>query len=318
VTRSLSRWIWALAAIASVVAVLGLVFRFPWLRTLDTLAHVNVGLLATALLINLLTPVAKGWAWHLLLKPVAPHRWRVAQEANLIGCAVNSLAAGVTGEAARISVVMRRDGVPLRPAVLSVACSRVVEGLGLGLFLVLAPIELHLSATLRGLQMAAAVAFVAIIVMTSLRAWERLPWRLPAALRAGAAELATMSAGWRLIAPTALALAGWAAQWATYHLAIEATHLDIPYAASLTALVAVNVGGVIRLTPANVGIVQAAMVGALLPYGVAADQAIAAGLALQAIQVLPVLALTVVVAGWGGLGRRVSLAPVLNTDPPAV
>jgi len=63
----------------------------------------------------------------------------------------------------------------------------------------------------------------------------------------------------------------------------------------------VNVGGLIRVTPANVGVMQAALVGALVPFGVAADQAVAGGLALQAIEVLPVLALAFAVAGWTGL-----------------
>jgi len=303
VIRSISRWIWSLAAVIGLIAVSGLVFRFPWRHTLETLAQVNAGLLATALLINLLVPLSKGWAWHLLLNTVAPHRWRVAQEATLIGSAVNSLTAGVAGEAARISVVMQRDGVPLRPAVLSVVWSRAVEGLGLGLFLVLAPLELPLSGTLRGLQVAAGVAFVAVLALSRLRGWERLVARLPEALRAGAADLAAMSWGGRLIAPTALALVSWAAEWAVYHLTLQAAHVDVPYAASLTALIAVNVGGLIRLTPANVGIMQAAMVGALLPYGVAPDEAIAAGVALQAIQVLPVLVLALGVAGWTGLAR---------------
>jgi len=50
---------------------------------------------------------------------------------------------------------------------------------------------------------------------------------------------------------------------------------------------------------------QAAMVGALLPFGIAADQAVAGGLALQAIEVLPILALAFAVAGWAGLKRLI-------------
>ena len=64
-----------------------------------------------------------------------------------------------------------------------------------------------------------------------------------------------------------------------------------------------NVGGLIRVAPGNVGVLQAAMVGALLPFGIAAEQAVAGGLALQAIEVLPVLALALAVAGRAGLAR---------------
>jgi uncharacterized membrane protein YbhN (UPF0104 family) len=307
-TRRVPRSVWWTAGVGAAIAVCVLFFRFPWRHTAEILEEVNAGLLATALLINLVSPFAKGWAWHLLLKPVAPNRWWVAQEANLIGTAVNSLAAGVAGEAARISLIMKRDAVPFRPALLSVAWSRVVEGLGLALFLLLAPFALHLSRTLRGLQIGAGVALVTVLALSRLRGWEALIARLPAALRGGAAELAAMSWGGRLIAPTALALLSWAAEWATYHLTLRAVHIPASYAASFTALIAVNLAGVVRITPANVGVMQAAMVGALLPFGVNADQAVAGGLALQTIEVLPVLALAFAVAGRTPLKRLVTEA----------
>ena len=307
-TWRVPRSLWWSAGVGAVIVACVLFFRFPWQHTAAILAEVNVGLLTTALLINLISPFAKGWAWHLLLKPVAPNRWWVAEEANLIGTAVNSLAAGVAGEAVRISLIMQRDAVPFRPAVLSVAWSRIVEGLGLALFLVLAPFALHLSRTLRGLQIAAGVALVAVLALSRFRGWERLIARLPPALRAGAAELAAMSWGGRLIGPTALALLSWAAEWATYHLTLRAVHIPASYAASFTALIAVNLGGVVRITPANVGVMQAAIVGALLPFGIAADQAVAGGLALQAIEVVPILALALAVAGWTGLKRLVAEA----------
>jgi len=290
------------------VAVLGsiLVFRFPWERTLAALEEVNVTLLVMATLINLLSPMAKGWAWHLLLGAVSRNRWWIAQEANLVGTAVNSVAAGVTGEAARVSIIARRDAVPVRAAVLSIVWSRGVEALGLTLFLVLAPIVLDLPATLRGLQIGAAVAIGAVFLVARFRGWEGLIERLPEALRASATEFAAMSSGGRLIAPTALALLSWAAEWATYHLTLHAVHLPVSYAASFTALIAVNVGGLVRITPGNVGVLQAAMVGALLPFGIAADQAVAAGFALQAIEVIPVLALAAAVAGRAGVASLVA------------
>jgi uncharacterized membrane protein YbhN (UPF0104 family) len=302
------RSLWWTAGVGVAIVASMVFLRFPWQHTATILAEVNAGLLVTALLINLISPFAKGWAWHLLLKPVAPNRWWVAQEANLIGTAVNSLAVGVAGEAVRISILMRRDGVPFRPVLLSVAWSRAVEALGLALFLVLAPFTLHLSRTLRGLQIGAAVALVAVLAISRFRGWEGLIARLPAALRPGATELAAMSWGGRLIGPTALGLLSWAAEWATYHLTLRAVHVPASYAASFTALIAVNLGGVVRITPANVGVMQAAMVGALLPFGIAADQAVAGGLALQAIEVLPILALALLVAGWTGLKRRIAEA----------
>ncbi len=304
------RWVWVLVAAVGVIVVSVVVFRFPWERTIGALEAVNVGLLATAAGINLLSPMAKGWAWHLLLEPVAPNRWWVAQEANLVGTAVNSITAGVAGEAARVSIIARRDGVPVRAAVLSVVWSRAVEALGLALFLVLAPFILELPAPLRGLQIGAAVALAAVLLLVRFRGWGDLIARLPAGLQEGATELALMSSEGRLIGPTALALLSWAAEWATYHLSLRAVHIPASYAASFTALIAVNVGGIIRITPGNVGVLQAAMVGALLPFGIDADQAVAGGFALQAIEVVPILALAVAIAGRAGLAALVTGAEI--------
>lgn len=288
--------------------------RFPWRTTLATLAGVDLVVLAAALLVNLLSPVAKGWSWHLLLAPVAPNRWWSTQQANLLGTAVNSVAAGVSGEAARIVLIGKLDRVPTRAAVLSVMWTRTVEAIGLALFLVVAPFAVQLPPVFRGLQIGAAVALVTVLAMTRLRVWQGLVWRLPQWAREPAREFAAIGWGPRLIGPSLLALCNWLAQWATYHLTLHAAHLEVTWGASLTALIAVNLGGLVRVTPANVGVVQAAMVGALIPFGIAAENAVAAGVLLQAIQVLPILALALGVFGWAGSRQLVADATEVTAE----
>src|SRR3989454_10923214 len=109
----------------------------PWLR-------------AGALVVNLSSLAAKGWAWHLILKPVAAHSWRAAQEANLVGSAVNDLSVAVAGEAARVHLIAREAGVPVGVAVSSVVWTRGAEALALAVFLVMAPSVLELEPWLRG------------------------------------------------------------------------------------------------------------------------------------------------------------------------
>ena len=309
----MKRWMWWVLGLLGVVLALRVVLHFPWHETASALVGVDGWLLLAALLVNLVSPIAKGWGWHLLLSAVAPNRWWVAQEANLVGTAVTIVGVGVSGEAARVSLLVQRDRVPVRAAVLSVVGARVVEALGLALFVVVAPLALHLSQTLRGLQMGGGVLLLAVLAMTRFRVWGRLVSRLPHALRAGAIELAQMGWGGRLVVPTALAMVNWAAQWGAYYLVLRATHIDAPPAASFTALIAVNLGGIIRLTPANVGVMQAAMAGALLPFGVEAQHGVAAGLALQAVQVLPILAFGLAVVGRSGVQRLLADARALDT-----
>ena len=98
----------------------------------------------------------------------------------------------------------------------------------------------------------------------------------------------------------------WTLQWATYHWSIAATHAAVtPYASALALLLS-NLGGIFRLTPGNVGIVQGAVVLGLSPAGVPVAQAVAAGLALQAVQVLPVLLIGIVILGRHGLRRALA------------
>jgi len=274
------RWLWWPVGLVGVALALKFLAGFPWRVTVAALFAADPWLLAVALVVNLSSLAAKGWAWHLILKPVAPHSWRAAQEANLVGSAVNDLSVAVAGEAARVHLIAREAGVPVGVAVSSVVWTRVAEALALAVFLVMAPSVLELEPWLRTGQVGVGLA------------------QLPATLGSRLAVLAGMGSGGRLFVPTLLGMWNWGTQWATYHLVLEATHLPVSVAASFTALIAANLSGLLRPTPANVGVVQAALVVALLPFGVAPEQAVAAGLALQGLQVLPVLLLGAMVTGW--------------------
>jgi uncharacterized membrane protein YbhN (UPF0104 family) len=282
---------------------------FPWRVTFASLLEASPGLLAVAFVANLSSLVAKGWGWHLILNPVAPHRWRVAQEANLVGAAVNDLSVAVAGEAARVHVIAQRGGVPVAAAISSVVWTRVAEALALALFLVMAPSVLALEPWLRATQVGVGLTLVVVLLLAWARGWAWLADRLPPSLQTRLAVLRTMGRGGRLLWPTALGLCNWAAQWATYHLVLRATHVPVSPAASFTALIVANVSGLLRPTPANVGVTQAALVVGLLPFGVAPERAVAAGLALQGLQVLPVLLLGAMVTGWHLLQLEAELAP---------
>ena len=292
------RWLWWPVGLVGVALALKFLAGFPWRVTVAALFAADPWLLAVAMVVNLSSLAAKGWAWHLILKPVAPHSWRAAQEANLVGSAVNDLSVAVAGEAARVHLIAREAGVPVGVAVSSVVWTRVAEALALAVFLVMAPSVLELEPWLRAGQVGVGLALGVVLLLVWARGWGWLIAQLPATLGSRLAVLASMGSGGRLFVPTLLGMWNWGTQWATYHLVLEATHLPVSVAASFTALIAANLSGLLRPTPANVGVVQAALVVALLPFGVAPEQAVAAGLALQGLQVLPVLLLGAMVTGW--------------------
>lgn len=295
------RWVFGVLAAVSAVLAVRFALRFPWAGTLDAIADADWWLLAAASVANLASLAAKGWAWHLLLSPAARLRWRTAQAATFVGAAVNSVSVSVSGEAARIQLAANRDGVPVGAAIWSLVWSRVVEAVALVLFLAVALALIPTDGWLRTLEQASWATLGLLVLLTVVGAWPRLVGLLPAGWRPQLHGPTGDLEPSRLVAPLVLALVNWVMQWVTYHWAIAATHVSTSAAVSLVALVAANVGGVFRVTPGNVGVLQASLVLGMLAFGIAEDQALAAGLALQAVQVLPVLAIGVALVGAQGL-----------------
>jgi uncharacterized membrane protein YbhN (UPF0104 family) len=147
--------------------------------------------------------------------------------------------------------------------------------------------------------------------------WSRLVGWLPGRVRAVLDDVTAIGARGQLTVPVLLGLGGWLAEWATYHLSMVAVCGPVPLAASFLALLAANIGGIPRLTPGNVGIMQAAFVVGLEPFGIAAERAVAAGLASQAIQVLPVLLAGAVAMGLPGTAVPPPTYPAPACPSPA-
>jgi uncharacterized membrane protein YbhN (UPF0104 family) len=296
-------WRWAVGAVV-LAAALRYATRFPWAHTWAALAAADWSLLAVACAANLLSLAAKGASWQLLLRSHLPARFRTTQAATFAGAAVGSFSVAVSGEAMRLHLLASRDGIVAADGARSIVASRLVEaaalGIGLGVFAAV-PTGLSPWRLLAGGLGLAAIALALL---------GRLPWIRLRGPEGGPAR------GWTpggLVAPLGFAMAGWALQWATYHWSIAAMHVAVTPSASMLALVIANLGGALRLTPGNVGVVQGAVLVALRPYGVRASTAIAAGLALQAVQVIPVAAIGSVILGRRGLRLVRRRAPGLET-----
>jgi uncharacterized membrane protein YbhN (UPF0104 family) len=270
-----------------------------------------------ALVVNLLTLVAKGWAWQVMVNTAARCRWWVAQVANLVGSAVNSISVVFVGEGARIRYLRAHDQVPAAVGVASVVWSRVVEGVAFVILFVVAPFFFPLPSLFRALHLAASIALIALGALYLARRWpplialgRRVATWMPGGARQAAGKLFSIrltggALGWPLL----LSVVNWFGQWLTYHLVYVASGRPVPFAASFLALVASNAGLLLRLTPGNVGVMQGAMALVLLPFGISADRAVVAGLVLQAVQVLPVLVLALLFTGGHGLRRRGGAGP---------
>ena len=293
-------WFWLIAAVLVAFAV-KFATRFPWAETGRVLANASVPLLLLATVVNILSLVAKAGGWHLLLRRDGVPRWRSSLDATVIGAAVNSVGVAASGDAARVHVVVQRDGVSLGAAVASLVWSRAVEGVGLAVLIIVGAALLPLPAWVRPIQGGLLVAVVALTLLTATGSWAALARRLPQGMRPLLERVAATAPRRRVLPIFALALVNWLTQWIVYHLAIASVEGSTPLAASFVAVLATNIGGLPKLTPGNVGVMQASFVLGLAPFGVPMERAIAAGLVCQAIQVLPILLLGVAVAGWHGL-----------------
>ena len=303
------RWLfWIVGAVSAVLAVRFAV-RFPWATTLEALRGADLLLLAAAGAASLASLVAKGWAWHLLLRPAWPHRWRDAQAATLVGAAVSIVSVSVSGEAARLQTLAARREPPLGTTVSSVVWSRITEAIALAIFLAGSLVLLPPGPWTRGTRVVAGAGVGLLLALWGTGGWRRLVQWLPARWR-HAAGIGSATGTPPLPAPVTLGFANWVLQWLAYHWTIVAVGIAAPPAAALTALVAANLGGMLRLTPGNLGVLQASVVMGLLPFHVPADRALAAGLALQAVQIVPTLLAALAVAG----GRAFRASPPLRTS----
>ena len=96
------------------------------------------------------------------------------------------------------------------------------------------------------------------------------------------------------IAATGAQLSAWAIQWLACYLLLVALGLDhrAGLGAAAAVLFAVNVTAVIPVTPANVGVFQAACVAVLAGgYGVGSADALGYGIVLQAVELATAVAM---------------------------
>jgi uncharacterized membrane protein YbhN (UPF0104 family) len=110
----------------------------------------------------------------------------------------------------------------------------------------------------------------------------------------------------RIAAALGLTIVNWGTQVASYHLAAVAAHFPISIGGSITELLTVNVGFLLRATPGNVGVFQLvyALTAQALGGGLSKDAAVGVALLLQTVQNVPVTILGALLAPDLVLGAR--------------
>jgi uncharacterized protein (TIRG00374 family) len=298
---------WGLAIIA-VVLLVRLASDVAWREVWATAIAASPRWLIAAALVNLATPAIRGARWWVFLRAAGSSSLGLAVHAAYVGSGLNNLLPASGGDAARALLVARRSMIPSATALATLALDRLIE-MATYLALVIAiPLVVAVPALIRRGERVAALVLGAIIIAAlviarvarhrhrSSHVGTTRPSRLRQHLRrfvAGIVELPTPS---RVTPALAVSLVAWTLQAVTYHLTALATGLEVSFAASTVAMLAVNLSFLFPITPGNVGVFQAVYALTMAAYGVPSDAAVATALLLQALQILPMTALALLLA----------------------
>ena len=310
VARSSLHWILGIATLA----LLAIAARnVEWGRTWSAIAHANVGLIAVATLANLASIVVKAIRWSLFLRAAGVPGVGLAIRATLAGAALNNLLIANGGDAARVAGVARRANVSSAGVLATLAVDRLSDLATYVALFVVAALVLPLPPEVASWRLPAVVVLIAGVLLGGLVIWWSASHPPESRDLTTVAEASLLSRGrdyWRRLVATsrsistppriaaalALALLGWAGQWATFHYAAHAASLAITPATSLLALLVVNASFLVRLTPGNVGVFQLLYTLAATSAGLDRDAAVAVAFLITAIQYIPVMIIGLLLA----------------------
>jgi len=286
----------ALGALAGVA-----VWRAPDLDIVGG-AFTEVGWLwvAAAIGANLASVAVRAVAWHIVLNEALPRphpRHRHVFSAFCVGLLGNAVLPGRVGEVARMAVLARH--VPHgRTTWASIFGSTFAHRLfdvppTIGLVIYVIVSSRIPRWALPGVEIVLALGG-ALLVAALVLAWRHR--------RAGPTSLDELSRVRRLwlmavrglrvlhspsraLAASVFQLLGWTAQVLAVYLALRAFRIEEPIAAAALVLLVANIALAFPLWPGSIGLFQAGVALALVPYGIAYRHGFAYGIGLQAIEI---------------------------------
>ena len=273
------------------------VWRGPeWGRVADAFRLVDLEWVVAAILLNLLSVVARAAAWDRVIEQAMPPprpRYREVFSAFGVGLFANAVLPGRIGELARVAVLTRRQerrADAWASLVGTVFAHRVFDVIPVLLLIgyVLATSEIpHWALT--SLMIFAAVGFgLFAFALASARRHHRSVLDEAGQVR----RLVTMARyGLGVMhepVPAAIAVLlqciGWTFQLLAVWATMQAFDIHVPLHAAALVLLLMNVAMLFPLWPGNIGLVQAAVALPLVSYGVPYAKGFAFGIGLQAIE----------------------------------
>jgi uncharacterized membrane protein YbhN (UPF0104 family) len=296
-----------------------------WSQVGDAFRAVEWQWLAAAIGLNLLSVVARAFAWATVIDEAVPPphpRFLHVFSAFSVGLLANATMPGRVGELARVAVLTRHmPGLRGAWATLvgTVFAHRAFDFIPAALLVVwvLFAAEIpHWAVTSLAIlfSIGGALLLIAFVLarhhdrtqldsaQAARRLWTMVRYGLGVMHRPAAAAAAVV-----------FQLIGWLCQLFAVWLTMKAFSIDVDLAAAGLVLVLMNMAAIIPLWPGNVGLLQVAIAAPLVGYGIPYAQGFAFGLGLQVIEASVGIGFGLVFLGREGLSYA-----ALRRMPPAV
>ncbi len=312
----MSRWSVALRVLVIAAVVAGLAFFIRGLdaaKLAEALGSARLWPLALAAVLNFGCLWGKAVSWRLMLAPknLVPvgrlFRYTIA------AFAASAIAPARAGEVLRVWTLKRRDGVPVADTVAVALAEKLLDGTSM--LILVAPLPWLVSGlpswVERSIVVCAAVALAAFaglyIALAVVGAGEGTArsW-----LQRFVTGMHVLRSPARLFSTLAILIGVWLIDLAMVTLVLYAVGIDLPIGAGLLILFTVNLTIMLPSTPAQVGALEVGALAALDLLHVPHEPALAFALLYHVIQVVPLLAVGLVLELNLVLGR-------VPAEPPA-
>ncbi len=285
---SRARLVLRVAAAAVLLGLLALLLaKVEWAQVGAALRRASLGLVLAAAALNFVNLACKTARWRVMLRALAPIGYVRLYYYLIVSYAASAVLPARAGEALRVYLLRRRDGIAVGDSVAVVVVEKVFEVLGLLAFVAPLPFLLVLP---RWVEVSTAVLACGGLVALGIAVL--LTRRLG---RAGG-PLAELSRGLHAVrSPRRFAeaflwsVAAYLVDACEIWLVLRALSIDVPWATPALVLLGANLAIAIPSTPGQLGALEAGVVAALAVVGVPAAPALAFALVYHVMQLLPIV-----------------------------
>ena len=293
-----SRWRVPLRLAVIAVVVVGLVYALRGLQLDelgDALADAKWWPIAIAAVINFGLLGCKALAWHVMLAPehVVPIRRLVRYTITAFAASVIVPARG--GEVLRLVALRRFDGVPLTQSAAVALAEKLIDVLAM--LLIMAPIPWLLpglppsvSWWIGGLSAGALIALVILVIAVGRVRPTGWFGRIVTGMR-------VLRRPSRFSGTVALLVVLWLLDIVMVQLTLYAVGIDLPWAGAALVLFTSNIAIALPSTPGQVGAFELGAVAGLTVLHVARAPAMAFAVLYHALQIVPLLAVGLILDG---------------------